>query len=80
VRGIRTVIDAHLAKVNAKRPGQSCHSLRRACLALAVEAGADPATVARSLGQTSIASIHDYIDRLPPRGGESPALAEGAPG
>jgi site-specific recombinase XerD len=73
VRGIRSVVDAALAKANAKRPGRSCHSLRRACVALAVEAGADPAAVARSIGQASLASIQDYIDHLPPRAGASPA-------
>lgn len=73
VRGIRSVVDAALAKANAKRPGRSCHSLRRSCAALAVEAGADPAVVARSLGRATVASIQDYIDHLPPRGGESPA-------
>lgn len=73
VRGIRSVVDTALAKANAKRPGRSCHSLRSSCAALAVEAGADPATVARSLGQASIASLQDYIDHLPPRGRVSPA-------
>lgn len=73
VRGIRSVVDAALAKANAKRPGRSCHSLRRSCAALAVEAGADPAVVARSLGRATVASIQDYIDHLPPRGSESPA-------
>lgn len=73
VRGIRQVVDGHLMQIDAKRPGRSCHSLRRACVALAVEAGADPAAVAKSIGQASVASIQDYIDHLPPRTGESPA-------
>jgi site-specific recombinase XerD len=73
VRGIRAVVDSHLRKAHAKDRGQSCHSLRRSCAALAVEAGADPGTVARFLGRATVASIQDYIDRLPPRKGEAPA-------
>jgi len=73
VRGIRAVVDGHLKKAHAKERGQSCHSLRRSCAALALEAGADPAALARSLGRATLASLQDYIDQLPPRGGESPA-------
>jgi integrase/recombinase XerC/integrase/recombinase XerD len=73
VRGIRAVVDSHLRKAHAKVRGQSCHSLRRSCAALAVEAGADPGTVARFLGRATVASMQDYIDHLPPRKGEAPA-------
>jgi integrase/recombinase XerC/integrase/recombinase XerD len=73
VRGVRAVVDGHLKKAHAKERGQSCHSLRRSCAALAVQAGADPAVVARSLGRATLASIQDYIDHLPQRDSESPA-------